>query len=138
MTYKIVNKLCPNSFLEKYKPRSSFSSYSTRNSQNLQIPNHRTERYKKRFHYSALKEWNNTLRDISELPTANTFKRQLKLYVKSKAQLNTTIWKNNSMLNRFCIYFSILIAIFRYILLSSQIVIFFFSVIMLKGFVYKT
>ena len=26
MTYKIIHKLCPNSLLEKYKPRSSFSS----------------------------------------------------------------------------------------------------------------
>ena len=84
MTYKIIKKLCPNSFLEKYKPRSSFSSYNTRNSQNLQIPKHRTERYKKSFHYSALKEWNNTPRDIRELPTVNTFKRQLKVYMKSK------------------------------------------------------
>ena len=84
MAYKIIHKLCPNSFLEKYKPRSSFSSYNTRNSQNLQIPKHRTERYKKSFHYSALKEWNNTPRDIRELPTINTFKRQLKVYMKSK------------------------------------------------------
>ena len=84
MAYKIIHKLYPNSFLEKYKPRSSFSSYNTRNSQNLQIPKHRTERYKKSFHYSALKEWNNTPRDIRELPTINTFKRQLKVYMKSK------------------------------------------------------
>ena len=84
MTYKIIHKLCPNSFLEKYKPSSSFSSYNTRNSQNLQIPKHRTERYKKSFHYSALKEWNNTPKDIRELPTINTFKRQLKVYLKSK------------------------------------------------------
>ena len=81
ITYKIIHKLCPNSFLEKYKPRPSFSSDNTRNSQNLQIPKHRTERYDKSFHYSALKEWNNTPRDMRELPTINTFKRQLKLYM---------------------------------------------------------
>ena len=40
MTYKIIHKLCPNSFQEKHKPRSSFSSYNTRNSQNLQILKH--------------------------------------------------------------------------------------------------
>ena len=84
MTYKIIHQLCPNSFLEKYTPRSSFSSYNTRNSQNLQIPKHRTERYKKSFHYSALKEWNNKPKDIRELPKINTFKRQLKMYMKSK------------------------------------------------------
>ena len=71
MTYKIIHKLCPNSFLEKYKPKSPISK-------------HRTERYEKSFHYSALKEWNNTPRDTRELPTTNTFKRQLKLYMKSK------------------------------------------------------
>ena len=43
-----------------------------------------TERYKKSFHYSALKEWSNTPKDIRELPTINSFKRQLKLYMKSK------------------------------------------------------
>ena len=32
MTYKIMHKLCPNGFLEKYKRRSSFSSCNTRNS----------------------------------------------------------------------------------------------------------
>ena len=84
MTYKIMHKLCPSSFLEKYKPRSSFSSYNTRNSQNLQIPKHRTERYKKNSHYSAFKECNNTPRYVRELPTINTFKRQLKVYMKSK------------------------------------------------------
>ena len=84
MTYEIMHKLCPNSFLEEYKPRSSFLSYNTRNSQNLQIPKHRTERYKESFHYSALKEWNNTPRDIRKLPTINTFKRQLKFYMKRK------------------------------------------------------
>ena len=84
MTYKIIHKLCPNRFLEKYKPRSSFSSYNTRNSQNLQIPKHGIGRYTKSVHYSALEDWNNMPKDIRELPTANAFKRQLKLYMKSK------------------------------------------------------
>ena len=38
----------------------------------------------KSFHYSALKDWNNTPNDIRELLTINTFKRQLKLFMKSK------------------------------------------------------
>ena len=71
-------------FFHSFFPQSgSISFYPaslvTRNSQNLQIPKHRTERYKKSFHYSSLKEWNNTLRDIRESPTINTFKRQLKI-----------------------------------------------------------
>ena len=39
MTYKVIHKLC----LEMYKPRSSFSSYNARSSQNLHILKHRTE-----------------------------------------------------------------------------------------------
>ena len=84
MTYKIVHKLCPDSLLGKYKPRANISSYNTRNCQDLHIPKHRTEHYIKSFHYSALKDWNNTPFDIRELPTINTFKRQLKVYMKSK------------------------------------------------------
>ena len=84
MTYKIVQKLCPDSLFGKYKPRATISPYNTRNSQDLHIPKHRTEHYKKSFHYSALKDWNNTPFDIRELPTINTFKRQLKVYMKSK------------------------------------------------------
>ena len=49
MTYKIIHKLCPDSYLEKYKPKSSFLSYNTGNSQNRQIPKHRTEHFKKAF-----------------------------------------------------------------------------------------
>ena len=84
MNCKIIHKLCPESFLQKHKPRSSFSSYLTRNCQNLQIPKYRTEHSKKGFHYPALKDWNNMPMYIRELPTINTFKRQLKLYIKSK------------------------------------------------------
>ena len=84
MAYKIIHKLCLESFLEKYKPRSRFSAYYTTNSQNLQIPKRRTENYKKSSYYSTLKDWNNTHINLFELPTINTFKRQLKLYMKSK------------------------------------------------------
>ena len=85
MTYKVLRRLYPESFLDKYKPRSSFSSYNTRNRQNLQFPKHRTEHYKKSIHYSVLEDWNNTPTDIRELPTIDTFKRQLKFYMKDKA-----------------------------------------------------
>ena len=84
MTHKIIQKLCPESFLEKDKPRSSFSAYNTRSTLSLQIPKHRTEHYKKSFHCSVLKDWNNTPINKRELPTINTLKKQLKLYMKSK------------------------------------------------------
>ena len=84
MTFKIMNKNCPRSFLDKYKPRPSFPSYNTRDGRNLLMPMYRGERHKMSFHYSALKDWNNSAINIRELPILNTFKRQLKTYLKSK------------------------------------------------------
>ena len=55
MTYKVINKLCPENLLDKYLPRSCFSTYNTRNSQDLQIPGCRIEFFKKSFHYASLK-----------------------------------------------------------------------------------
>ena len=66
MTYEIIHKLCPNSFLEKYEPRSSFSSYIGLSA------------IKKAFITQLVRN------GIRELPTTNTFKRQVKLYMKSK------------------------------------------------------
>ena len=37
MTYKVINRLCPENLLDKYLPRSCFSTYNTINSQDLQI-----------------------------------------------------------------------------------------------------
>ena len=76
MTYKIVNRLCPENLFDKYLPRSYFSSYNTRNSQDLQISRSRTEFFKKSFHYASLKVWNETPSTIRELPTLNRFKQQ--------------------------------------------------------------
>ena len=56
-------------FEELQYQRSSFSSYCTRNSQNIQTPKHRTDSYKTSFHYSALKNGNNMPINIRELPT---------------------------------------------------------------------
>ena len=49
MTYKIINKSCPENHFDKYLPRSCFSSNNTRNSQDLQIPICRTELFKRAF-----------------------------------------------------------------------------------------
>ena len=82
MTYKIMNKLCPEKFFNKFFPRSSVSKYNTRNCRDLQIPRYRTEFAKKGFHYSALKAWNHIPAELRELPTQNSFKKQLKIYLK--------------------------------------------------------
>ena len=78
MTYKIVNRLCPENLFDKYLPRSYFSSYNTRNSQDLDIPRSRRWFSKKSFHYASVKAWNETPSTIRELPTVNRFKQRLK------------------------------------------------------------
>ena len=82
MTYKIMNKLCPEKFFNKFLPRSSVSEYDTPRCQDLQIPRFRTEFAKTGFHYSALKAWNDIPPKVRELPTQNSFKKQLKTYLK--------------------------------------------------------
>ena len=82
MTDKIMNKLCPERFFNKFLPRSSVSKYNTRHCRDLQIPRYRNEFAKKGFHYSALKAWNDLPAKLRELPAQNSFKKQLKTYLK--------------------------------------------------------
>ena len=82
MTYKIVNRLCPENLFDKYLPRSYFSLYKTRNSKDLQIPRSSTEFFKTSSHYASLKVWNKTSLTIRELPTLNRFKQRLKTHLK--------------------------------------------------------
>ena len=72
MTYKIVNRLCPENLGDKYQARSFHSIYDTMDTmhcKDLQIPRYRTEFAKKGFHYAALTLWNDTPAEIRELPT---------------------------------------------------------------------
>ena len=78
-----MNKLCPENFFNKFLLRCSVSKYNTRHCRDLQIPRYRTEFAKKGFHYSALKAWNDTPAELHELPTLNSFKKQLKTYLKA-------------------------------------------------------
>ena len=48
LTHKIMNKLCPENFFNKFLPRSSVSKYNTVHCQDPQIPRYRTEFTKKR------------------------------------------------------------------------------------------
>ena len=79
MTYKIMNKLCPEILLDKYFQRSSISPYNTRNRKDLEIPRYRLEYPKKGFHYAALKAWNEIPLAIRESPTLNRFKKQKRI-----------------------------------------------------------
>ena len=83
MTYKIRNKLSPESFWDKFQQRSLQSNYATRNCRDLQIPRLNTEHAKKSYRYSAIKIWNDIPVAIRELPTIIRFKKELKEYLKS-------------------------------------------------------
>ena len=55
MTYKILNKLSPESLWDKFEPSSVHSKYETRNCHDLQIPILTTEHAKNGFKHSAIK-----------------------------------------------------------------------------------
>ena len=84
MTYKILNKISPESLWDKFDQRSSHSTYATRNCKDLQIPKLKTELMRKSFQYSAVKNWNDIPVDIRETPSLNRFKKQLKVHFKSR------------------------------------------------------
>ena len=81
MTYKIINKLSPESLQDKFELRSVYSNYETRNCHDLQIPRLDTERAKSGFKYSALKLWNDVPVDIREASTLKCFKKKLKAHL---------------------------------------------------------
>ena len=82
MTYKIIDRLCPENLEDKYLPGSCFSTYNVRNSQNLQIPRYGMEFFKKSFHCASLKVRNDTHSRIREVPTLKLIKQQLKPHLK--------------------------------------------------------
>ena len=83
MTYKIMNKICPESLWDRYKTRNMYSSYRTRNCTDIQLPRYNLEYSKKSFHYSRLKAWNEIPTTIRELSTLQQFKKHLKIHLRS-------------------------------------------------------
>ena len=83
MTYKIMNRMCPESLWDKFPQISLHSNYNTRNCKDIQIPRYNLEYVKKGFHYSALTAWNSIPISIRELPTFPQFKINLKTHLKS-------------------------------------------------------
>ena len=81
MTYKIINRLSPESLWDKFELRSVHSKYETRNCHDLQIPRLNMERAKNGFKYSALKLWNDIPADIREVSTLKCFKKKLKAHL---------------------------------------------------------
>ena len=100
MTYKIRNKLSPESLWDKFQQRSSQSNYATRNCRDLQIPRLNTEHAKKSYRYSAIKVWNEIPVAVRELPTISLFKKRTKGVLEELTEntnliKNTTPWKNS-------------------------------------------
>lgn len=95
MTYKIMNKLCPEDLLDKCFQRSSISSYNTRNRYDLDILRYKLQYSKKGFLSAALRPWNELPLAIRESATLNGFKKQLKTYLKSWTSYNTNPWSNS-------------------------------------------
>ena len=83
MTYKILNKLSPESLWHKFQYRSMYSNYETRNCKDLQIPKLITEPAKKGFYYSALKTWNDIPANIRDIQTLRRFIKELKAHLTS-------------------------------------------------------
>ena len=78
ITYKILNRLCPENLWNKFQRRFHYSNYNTRFCENLQIPKYNLEYSKKRFSYTALKAWNEIPMNIRELPTLYQYKKTVK------------------------------------------------------------
>ena len=78
MTYKVLNKLSPESLWDKFELRSVHSKYETRNCHDLQISRLNTEHAKNGFKHSAMKLWNDTPVDMREAATLKSFKKILK------------------------------------------------------------
>ena len=75
MTYKIMNRTCPESPLDKFPQRSLHSNYRTGNCKDIQIPRVNIQYVQKGFCYSALPAWNSIPISIRELPTLPQFRR---------------------------------------------------------------
>ena len=83
MTYKMMNKICPENLWDRYKTRNMYSSYRTRNCTDIQLPRYNLEYSKISSHYSGLKAWNEIPTTIRELSTLQQFKKHLKIHLRS-------------------------------------------------------
>ena len=87
LVYKILNKLCPESFWNMFQLRSSLCNCNTRNYRDIHIPMLKLESTKKGFQYAGIKAWNDIPLSIRELSSLSLFKNHLKkhfMYASSK------------------------------------------------------
>ena len=74
MTYKIINKSCPENLFDKYLPRSFFF----RTIRDILRSQDAGQNLSKSFNCASLKVRNDRSSTIRELPTLNRFKQRLK------------------------------------------------------------
>ena len=79
MMYKIVHGHAPSSMADIFSSQQDSEIYNLRNSSlNLEIPNVRTEIYRKSFAFTGAKIWNNLPDDLKKEPSLNAFKKKIK------------------------------------------------------------
>ena len=100
-----MNKLCPEKIFKKVLPRSSVSKYNTRYCRDLQIPRYWTEFAKEGLHYLALNAWKDLPAELRKLPSENSFKKQLKTYLKGYTQVKTRIPGRSALVYRITFLF---------------------------------
>ena len=92
MTYKIMNRLCPESLWDKYQLRSFHSTYNTRHCKDLQIPRYRTEFAKKTFTTQLSRYGMTHLPKFVSYQHWIVLKKNLKRIQRARLS-NTTPWK---------------------------------------------
>ena len=83
--YKVLNNLAPD-YLNIFKLVESVHSYRTRSTSrnDLYIPKHSTQIFKKSFVFNGVKIWNSLLKDLRTSTSLNSFKMKCKSYFLNK------------------------------------------------------
>ena len=81
LMYKVHNNLAPD-YLNNFKNIQNVHSRNTRSAarDDLYIPKHRTQIFKRSFAYSGVKVWNSLPVDIKSCPSLQAFKNKCKCY----------------------------------------------------------
>ena len=81
LMYKVQNNLAPD-YLNVFKRIHNVHSRNTRSAarEDLYIPKHRTEFFKKSFTYSGVKIWNSLPLDLKSSPSLQAFKSKCKYH----------------------------------------------------------
>ena len=80
--YKITNNLAPEHMVQMFDKSYGSKCYGLRNSEkNFQLPNCKTDHYRKSFAFSGAEIWNSLPANLKEAQSLETFKKQLKKHL---------------------------------------------------------